>query len=91
MPEAANSPEKRKRGGQPGNSNRLVHGRYTQKRAARRAELWAYRRKGRTLVILVKNVLKARKALKRRLTARTLAAAASRPPMPLRSETPGEK
>ncbi|HEY1710421.1 MAG TPA: hypothetical protein VGG10_19275 [Rhizomicrobium sp.] len=75
MPEAAKSLEKRKRGGQPGNQNRVVHGRYTQKRAAWRVELCAFRRKSRALAILVRNVLKARAALKRRRGA--LAARAS--------------
>jgi hypothetical protein len=74
MPEASNSLQKRKRGGQPGNSNRRVHGRYTKKEAARREELRGFRRKGRALVILVDNILKARKALKLRLAARALAA-----------------
>jgi hypothetical protein len=74
MAKASNSLPKRKRGGQPGNRNRLVHGRYTQAEAASRADIRTIRRKGRALVILVDNVLKARKALKRRRAALALAA-----------------
>jgi hypothetical protein len=77
MPNASNSLPKRKRGGQPGNSNRRIHGLYTKKEAARREELRGFRRKGRALVILVDNILKARQALKRRLAARALIAAAA--------------
>jgi hypothetical protein len=77
MPDASNSLPKRKRGGQPGNSNRRIHGLYTKKEAARREELRGFRRKGRALVILVDNILKARLALKRRLAARALIAAAA--------------
>jgi hypothetical protein len=92
MPEAANSLQKRKRGGQPGNRNRLVHGRYTQAEAASRADIRTIRRKGRALVILVDNVLKARKALKHRLAARALApkSATARPqrPVSLRRKVP---
>jgi hypothetical protein len=87
MPNASNSLQKRKRGGQPGNSNRKIHGRYTKKEAARREELREYRRKGRALVILVDNILKARKALKRRLAARALAATLATPPSSPRAET----
>jgi hypothetical protein len=86
MQDASNSLPKRKRGGQPGNSNRRLHGRYTRKEAARREELRAYRRKGRALVILVDNVLRARKALKLRLAARALAAASAMRPTPLRAQ-----
>jgi hypothetical protein len=76
MPDASTSLPKRKRGGQPGNRNRLIHGRYSKEEAAWREKMRGYRRKGRALVILVDNVLKARKALKRKLAARALAAAA---------------
>jgi hypothetical protein len=88
MPEASKLAEKRKRGGQPGNRNRLLHGRYTQDRAAWRVERRAYRRKARALTILVRNVLKARQALKRRQAARVLAAAraAMRRPRALRAK-----
>jgi hypothetical protein len=79
MPEASVSLPKRKRGGQPGNRNRLVHGRYTQAEAASRADIREIRRKGRALVILVDNILKARKALKRKRAALALAAAHVRP------------
>jgi hypothetical protein len=74
MQNASNPAQKRKRGGQPGNSNRLIHGRYTKEQAVRREEICAYRRKGRALVILVDNVLKARKALRLKLAVRALAA-----------------
>jgi hypothetical protein len=90
MQNASNSAVKRKRGGQPGNCNRLLHGRYTQAEAASRADIRSYRRKGRALVILVNNILKARAMLKRRLAARALAAQAAaahpRRPLPLRSK-----
>jgi hypothetical protein len=82
MPKASKSLQKRKRGGQPGHRNRRTHGSYTGEEAARRVELRAYRRKGRALVILVDNVLKARKALKRKRAAFALAAAAHATPSP---------
>jgi hypothetical protein len=66
MQNASNPLQKRKRGGQPGNRNRLIHGRYSNEEAAWREKMRGYRRKGKALVILVDNVLKARKALKRR-------------------------
>jgi hypothetical protein len=85
MLNASNSLPKRKRGGQPGNRNRLLHGRYTQAEAASRADIRSYRRKGRALVIFVNNILKARAMLKRRLAARALAAqaAAAHPRRPI--------
>ncbi len=56
----------RKRGGQPGNTNRLRHGRYTAERIARRGQVMRLTRLGRHALLRVKMILRARKALKRK-------------------------
>jgi hypothetical protein len=61
MPDAA----PRKRGGQPGNRNRLHHGRYAAVTIERRKEVTALGRLARHALTRVKMILRARKALKR--------------------------
>jgi hypothetical protein len=55
----------RKRGGQPGNRNRLRHGRYAATTIERRKEVAALGRLARHALTRVKMILRARKALKR--------------------------
>jgi len=61
MPDAA----PRKRGGQPGNRNRLRHGRYATATIGRRKEVMALGRLARHALTRVKMILRSRKALKR--------------------------
>ena len=61
----------RKRGGQPGNRNRLKHGRYTQRRAARREKTRALIGRARNLIIRIEMMAKARKALRNLRKAQT--------------------
>ncbi len=63
LAQIAASSTARKRGGQPGNSNRLRHGRYTKATTARRAETRAWMRKANHLVMRATMVWRARKAL----------------------------
>jgi hypothetical protein len=60
--------EKRKRGGQPGNKNRLRHGRYTEDFARRRATINRSVARAKMLLIRVKMILRMRQALKKKLT-----------------------
>jgi hypothetical protein len=59
--------QKRKRGGQPGNTNRLRHGLYSRAHLARRDEGRALRRKTRRLIAKLGMVARARAALRRKL------------------------
>ena len=59
----------RKRGGQPGNRNRLRHGRYAATTIGRRKEVMALGRLARHALTRVKMILRTRKALKRVRTA----------------------
>lgn len=54
----------RKRGGQPGNRNRLRHGRYSQEFAARKAEIDRAIAAAKALLVRVEMILRMRKALK---------------------------
>jgi hypothetical protein len=56
----------RNRGAQPGNSNRLAHGRYTQAEAASRAALARQLREADNTIIWATNILHARAALQRK-------------------------
>ncbi len=58
---------RRKRGGQPGNRNRLKHGRYTSAFAARRAKTRATLRKTRHLVIRLTMVARMHQALQAKM------------------------
>jgi hypothetical protein len=58
-------PPPRKRGGQPGNRNRLRHGRYAAVTIERRKDVTALGRLARHALTRVKMILRARKALKR--------------------------
>ncbi|MGN6149618.1 MAG: hypothetical protein ACTHPD_13850 [Rhizomicrobium sp.] len=60
---------RRKRGGQPGNTNRLRHGRYSQPFAARKAEIDRAIAKAKALLVRVDMVLRMRKALKKKTAA----------------------
>ncbi|GEM_PF-4291774 len=57
-------PPKRKRGGQPGNTNRLRHGRYAADTLTRRGQVMGLTRLARHVLVRVKMILRARKALK---------------------------
>jgi hypothetical protein len=56
----ASAPKQRKRGGQPGNANRLGHGRYARPRLAEHART---KRQARAALTLLANMRKAHKAL----------------------------
>ena len=58
--------QKRKRGGQPGNTNRLRHGLYSRAHLKRRDEGRALRRKVRHLIVRLHMVARARKTLLRK-------------------------
>ena len=60
---------RRKRGGQPGNRNRLRHGRYSQEFAARKAEIDRAIAGAKTLLVRVEMILRMRKALKKKTAA----------------------
>jgi hypothetical protein len=60
---------RRKRGAQPGNSNRLSHGRYSKAEAERRAAFAALLRKSDAMLIWANNILRARAALQRKRAA----------------------
>ena len=55
---------RRKRGGQPGNRNRLRHGRYFQEFAARKAEIDRAIAAAKALLVRVEMILRMRKAMK---------------------------
>lgn len=57
---------KRKRGGQPGNMNRLRHGRYAADTLTRRKQVMGLTRLARHALVRVKMILRSRKALRRK-------------------------
>ena len=59
-------PPKRRRGGQPGNRNRLRHGRYAKAAIERRKQVTTLARLGRHALVRIRMILRARRALKRK-------------------------